>query len=336
MMKQIVRRFLWLWLFALLLSCSSRTRFIFQQPAGRPLIGLKRLAIAPIRGSAEADLIYRLLDAKLRQDDYFDIADPNNINATLLRYQLTYEQIKQLDSLRPAASLLDIDGIIFCEMKSFKILPDEQGQELVSKNVWTGEYERDQFGKIIEEPGPNGELIKKKKIKQQTVEQHFTIRHAHAQLQFQLIDLKKRSISISRQIDSNFRSEKIIKEESQRAPGDEEIRTTLATNLVNEIVSTIAPRRISVKRAVERGIALLDSGTVLARQGQWRQAQQVWLEAERQTPTDARIYYHLGLAAEAQGDYAAAEIYYKKAVLLNPKRKLYQTAVKRIREFWQK
>lgn len=336
MMRQVVRWIIPLWLFACLLNCSSQSRLIFQQPAGRQVVGLKRLAIAPIEGAAEADLIYRLLDEKLRQDDYFEIADPNNIQVTLARYQLTFEQIKQLDTLRPAASLLDIDGIIFLSVKSFKILPDEHGQEMVAKNVWTGEYERDQFGQIIEEPGPNGELVKKKKIKLQTVEQHYTIRQANAQVLFQLIDLKNRAIAISRSIESNYRSEKVIKEESQRAPTDEEIKRTLAIDVVNQIVSHIAPRKVGVKRAIEAGTALLDSGAVLARQGQWRQAQQVWLEAERQTPTDARVYYNLGLAAEAQGRFSEAEIYYKKAALLNPKRKLYQAAAKRIREFWQK
>ncbi|MDZ7332570.1 MAG: tetratricopeptide repeat protein [candidate division KSB1 bacterium] len=335
-MKQVVHWLITLWLFAALLNCSSQRRFIFQQPAGPHLIELKGLAIAPIEGAPEGDLIYRLLDEKLRQDDYFEIADPNNIQVTLSRYQLTFEQIKQLDTLRPAASLLNIDGIIFLAVKSFKILPDEHGSEMVSKNVWTGEYERDQFGQIIEEPGPNGELVKKKKIKLQTVEQLYTIRQANAQVLFQLIDLRKRAIAMSRSIESNYRSEKIIKEESQRAPTDDEIKRTLAIDVVNQIVSYIAPRKVSVKRAVEPGTALLDSGAVLARQGQWRQAQQVWLEAERQAPTDARVYYNLGLAAEAQGRYSEAEVYYKKAALLNPKRKLYQAAAKRIREFWQK
>jgi len=335
-MKRSVRIFSAFIILFAIISCASRTKLVFQQPAGRPLVGLKRLAIAPIEGSAETSLIYHLLDETLRQDDYFDIADPNQMSATLARYQLTYDQIKQLDSLRPTASLLNIDGFIFCEVKSFKILPDEHGQEMVPKQVWTGEYERDQNGRIIEEPGPNGEMIKKKKIKLQTVEQHYTIRQANGQVQFQLIDVKKRSVALSRNIDRNYRSEKIIKEESQRAPTDEEIKKILATNVVNDIISSIAPKKVNVKRPIERGIALLDSGAVLARLGQWRQAQQVWLEAEQKLPTDARVYYNLGLAAEAQGDYSSAEIYYNKAALLNPKRKLYQRSVTKIRETWLK
>ena len=91
-----------------------------------------------------------------------------------------------------------------------------------------------------------------------------------------------------------------------------------------------------VKRPIESGLALLDSGAVHARANRWHQAQKIWGEAEKLFATDARVFYNLGLAAEAVGDFHSAETYYQKAALLNPKKKLYQKAVHNIRKWWQK
>jgi len=153
---------------------------------------------------------------------------------------------------------------------------------------------------------------------------------------FQLIDLKKRSAIFSQEVTANYTSGKIIKEEEQPIPTDDDIKQKLAQNIVDGLLGKIEPRIINVKRPIEKGVALIDSGAVHARAGRWDRAQQVWNEAEKAMPADARIYYNLGLAAEALGDYSAAEVYYKKAELLNPKKKLYQKTVNNIRKMWQK
>jgi len=315
--------------------CSSRNKLRFQQPVEKHLIGIKRLVIAPCEGLDEAALICNFLTSLLKREEYFLLFDRNKFSAALEQNQLTYERIKQSDSLGQIAKLVNVDGIIFSELKTFEILPDEQGVEKVEKSVWTGEYERDENGQIIDEISSTGKKIKKKKYKLQTVDQHFRVRNARINVHFQLIDLQKGTSIFSQEFIENYSSGKIIKEESQKVPTDDEIKMAIAQNIVTRFFSKIEPKTITVKRVIEKGTALIDSGVVHAKAGRWSRAKEFWNEAQKNLPTDARIYYNLGLAVEAEGDYNSAEIYYKKASLLNPKEKLYQKAVQNIRKRWQ-
>ncbi len=321
--------------FVIFVSCSSGIKLQFHQPAGKDLIGIRNLVVAPCQGLGDVDLVCSYLTSQLEQNNYFLLFDRNNFSLSLEQNHLTYENIKQLDSLSQVAELAVVDGVLFSELKSLEIPTDEEGVEGVKKTVWTGDYERDKNGEIIEEISPNGEKTKKKKFSLQTVDQHYRIRNAKMIVSFQLIDLKKGSAIFSQELTANYTSGKIIKEEEQAIPSDDDIKQALAQDIVNRLLDKIEPRLISVKRPIEKGVALIDSGAVYAQAGRWNQAQQVWNEAEKLLPVDARIYYNLGLAAEALGDYSVAEIYYKKAELLNPKKKLYHKAVNNIRKMGQ-
>jgi len=316
-------------------SCSSGIKLQFQQSVERKFIGIKKLIIAPVPGADDAALVYENLNLLLKNSEYFILTDRNIFHAALEQNQLTYENIKQLDSLAQNVKFLDVDAIIFSELKKIQIMPDEQGVAPVEKSVWTGEYERDENGQVIEEISETGEKTRKKKFKIETVDHHFRIRNAALNVDFQLIDLKKYSSIFSRQLAENYTSGKIIKEESQPIPTDEEIKRILAQRVVVNFLKKIEPQPITVKRPIEMGAALIDSGAVHAKAAQWRLAQQVWNEAEKVSPTDARIYYNLGLAAEAQGDYKSAETYYLKAAVLNPEKKLYQKSVQNIKQVRQ-
>ncbi len=322
--------------FVVCVSCSSGIKLQFHQPAGKNLIGIRNLVIAPCEDSDDANLVCSYLTSRLEQQDYFLLFDRNKFSLFLEQNHLTYENIKQLDSLSQISELRTVDGILFSEMKSLEIPVDEMGVEPVKKTVWTGEYERDQNGQIIEEIGPTGEATKKKKYSLQTVDQHYRIRNAKMVVSFQLIDFKKWNAIFNQELTANYSSGKIIKEDEGPIPTDDEIKRTLAQNIVEGLLNKVEPRVIKVKRPIEKGVAVIDSGAVQAQAGRWNQAQQLWNKAEKAMPADARIYYNLGLAAEALGDYSTAEIYYKKAELLNPKKKLYRQAVNNIRKMWQK
>lgn len=319
-----------------LLACAAGVKLQFQQPAKEHLRGIKRMVVAPGSGSEEALILSNSIITLLNQTDYFQLYDRNKFSVALEQNHLTYEKVKLADSLHQIGKLLQVDGIIFSELKNLELLPDEQGVEKVEKSVWTGEYERDQTGNIIEEVSPTGEEVKKKKYKIQPVEQHFRFRKAKIGAAFQLIDLKRGASILSRELTENYISDKLVKEESHRIPPDDEIKNRLIVKMVQNFFREIAPRTVSIRRTIEKGIALIDSGAIHARAGRWNRAQEFWDQAQKVHPTDARVYYDLGLACEAQGDYEAAEIYYKKASLLNPKKKLYQKASENIRRMWQK
>lgn len=315
-----------------LLFCSSGNRLRFYQPARQNLIGIKQLVLAPCEGNHDAALLCSYLTSAIEQTSYFSLFDQNEFTAALQQRKLSYENLKQADSLVQIGLLLDLDAIIFSELKSIEIFPDESGVETVAKSVWTGEYERDANGTIIEEMSPLGEVVKKKKYKLQNVEQHVRIRTAKIQANFAVIDLKKGGRLITQELTENYVSAKSIVEENQQLPAEDGIKRTLAQQVVTRFFKEIAPKEIFLKRAIEKGTALLDSGAVHARKGAWQNASEFWTVAQKSQPTDARIYFNLGIASEAMGDYDLAISYYKKAALLNPKKKVYQQASENLKK----
>lgn len=318
-----------------LLVCSSRIKLQFQQPAKKDLIGFKRLVVAPCDGTEEAGLLCGFLTEMIEQADYFELFDRNKFTMALDQNQLTYEKIKQADSLVQIGNLLNVNGIIFSELKSLEILRDLEGVDKVEKMVWTGEYERDQHGEIIEEESESGEIIKKKKFKLETVDHHYRIRRAKIETNFQLIDLQKGASIIAQQLVDSLTTEKIIREENHKAPSDDEMKNAIIQQAAQKFFDQIAPRKIEAKRVIESGSAPVDSGKVYAKAGQWVKARKYWDREQQIHPNDARVQYNLGLACEAMGDYKSAEIFYKKASLLNPKNKLYQKAIEKLRKVWQ-
>ena len=318
-----------------ILACSSRIKLQFHQPNKAELVGIKRLVVAPCEGDENASLLCDFLKNAIVQTDYFELYDNDGFSLALQQHQLSYENIKQGDSLGQVGKLLNVNGVIFSELMALEILPDELGVDQVEKSVWTGEYERDENGEIIEAVSPTGERTKKKKFKLQKVDQHYRIRKAKIDARFQLVDLQKSVSIMTKELKEGFISEKFIQEENQKAPSDDEIKNKLAMKVAQLFFNEIVPKKIKVKRAIESGIAIADSGVVYAKNDQWKKARAWWLQAEKVNPTDARIQYNLGLVSEALGDYKYAEMYYKKASLLNPKKKLYQKAVQNLRKRWQ-
>lgn len=318
-----------------LLFCSSGTRLRFYRPAQPNLIGIKQVVLAPCDGTEDSELICSNLTSLIQQADYFTLFDQNEFTATLQAKRISYEYLKQADSLNQIGVLLNLDAIVFADLKSIDIYPVEQGVETVAKSVWTGEYERDQNGTIIEEISATGESVKKKKFKLQNVDQRYLIRNAKIIVDFTLVDLKRGGLLVSKELIEDFSSGKIVTEENQKLPSEDEITRILAREVVKKLFNEIAPKNILVRKTIEKGTALIDSGAVYARAGNWKKAIEFWNEAQKKQPTDGRSYFNLGIASEAMGEYDLAASYYKKASLLNPKKKLYQKAIEDLKKIGQ-
>ncbi len=316
-------------------SCSSGNRLRFYQPSKQNLVGVRKLVIAPCTESSDAELLCSQLENTLKNTNYFLVFDNSKFSSVLEQYNLTFDSIAQSDTTAKIGKLLNVDAIIFAKLKNLELLPIEKGSDLVEKMVWTGEYERDETGEIVEVVNEQGQREKQKKFKLQPVDQHYQIRKAQIEADFSLIDLKKGEPIFSHAISENYDSGKIVRDEDQTLPKDEVVKRQLALKVNRRFLSEIAPEQIEVKRVVEGGPTLIDSGAVYAKNGEWRDAMKMWEQAKKLYPANASVYYNLGLASEAQGDYESAEIYYRKAALLNSKSKQYQKAIENIRSMWQ-
>lgn len=316
-------------------SCSSGNKLRFYQPSKQNLVGIRKLVIAPYDKDAHTELLGRALENALKQSNYFLVFDKKKFGSVLEQYSLTFDSLTQADSTSKIGKLLNVDGVVFSTVKKLEILPTEKGVDRIEKMVWTGEYERDATGEIIEEVSAEGKSVKKKKFKLQPVDQSYQIRKAEIGAEFKLADLKKGGLIFSKEMTEKYTSGKIIPEEGQALPTDEAVKRKLIVQINQRFINEIAPQTLEVKRVVESGPTMIDSGAVFAKKGEWKKAADMWDQAKKMYPANASVYYNLGLASEAQGDFESAEIYYRKAALLNSKSKLYQKAIENIRAMWQ-
>lgn len=306
-------------------SYASEKIKIFK-PAQDILWGIKKLAITEFKNQADQNIESLLLE-RLKQTKYFHVLSSQEIKATLAEKKLASDSLSQLaDVLR----ILEIDGIVSGEIKAYHVEPDEHGTEKIKKAIWTGEYERDQFGKIIEE-NINGQPVKKKKFEEKLVEQKYRIRKGVVHVIFNVIAGKSGKRILTSSITKNYNSGKVPEEEVKSLPSADLILKNLSVEAVNELLKQISPKLIQVKREIESGEGFIDEGKAYALSNLWTAAIETWLKAEAMFPNNSAVYYNLGLAYEAQGEYEKAEIYYKKAYLLKGK-KLYQKAIDNLRK----
>ena len=191
-------------------SCSSGLKLQFQKPATYELTGIKILSIAPCGDTEEGMLIGSYLKSLLENTNYFTLFDKNSFIMALRQNDLTYQQIARIDSIGKFGRQLNAEGIIFTDIKYLNILPDENGIDKVEDVVWTGEYERDENNKIIEELDENGIKAKKKKFKSQLVNRHYNIRKAEIVVNFRLMNLQNSKEVFSGEIIEHYQSEKIL------------------------------------------------------------------------------------------------------------------------------
>ncbi|MFZ5519126.1 MAG: tetratricopeptide repeat protein [Candidatus Zhuqueibacterota bacterium] len=315
-------------------ACSSGYNLKFYQPVKPNMLGIRKMVVAPCQSGEDAALMCSDLELALKNTHYFLVFDQTKFSSVLSQYKQTFETLSQADSSSKIGKVLNVDGLVFANLKSLELFPVEKGADRIEKMVWTGEYERDANGEIVEEVSADGKTVKKKKFKLQPVDQEYQIRNAKVSADFRLIDLKQGAVIYSQELAENYTSGKMVREEGQTLPTDEAVRRQILMQINRHFIREISPRSVDVKRVVESGPTLIDSGAVFARKGDWGKATEIWDQAKTMYPANSRVYYNLGLASEAQGDYESAEIYYRKAALLNAKSKLYQKAIEQIRARW--
>ncbi|NOZ61201.1 MAG: hypothetical protein GXO74_05930 [Calditrichaeota bacterium] len=317
-------------------ACASGIKLQFTRPGQIAFAGIKRLVVAPVTGIRQASQFEEKLVAELEKSGFYTILRDADVRKALLRHGVTYDDIAAADSLRlsEVASWLQADGILFCELKDLDINYLALGSEKVEKLVWTGEYERDEFGEIVMEQDSTGAQVKKKKLKVKFIEQKFQLRDAKAEAVFRLVDFQVGRIIGSWDKEEHYIEDIVEGDRSQKFRSENDIKQMLMEKVIREFVQEIGPRIEFVKRQPEGGIAELDSSIVFARQNDWTRTLKILNRAEEKYPNNASVYFDIGLAQEAVGDYKLAEMYYLKAGLLAPENRKYRKAVKRIRKVW--
>ncbi len=320
----------------LISACASGNKFQFKRPGQIAFAGIKRLVVAPVTGIKQRHELERKLLAEIEKTGFYIILRDDDVRSIMMKHNLTYDDIAAADSSRLSeiGAWLQADGILFSELKTLDVQYLALGSQKVEKLVWTGEYERDEFGEIIMVEDSTGAKVKKKKLKVKFIEQKFQLRDAKGEAIFRLMDFQTGGIIGSWNKVEHYIENIVEGEKSEKFRDEKEIKKMLLDKIVTEFVSEIGPRMEEVKVKPDIGIAELDSGLVFAQKNDWAKALDVWERAETKYPNNAGVYFNIGIAHEATGDLKLAEMYYLKARLLDPENKKYQKAINRIKKIW--
>jgi hypothetical protein len=212
---------------------------------------------------------------------------------------------------------LGVQALIFGEVTTYNA-EDKQGNEKVKKQVWTGEYETDKDGNIVEEEGLFGMKYKQKKFKEQFVNEPFVVRSATVAVHFRVVDVNTGHLVAIKSASSSYNEKATGTEEIGKLPDKQQILGNLSCKVVRTFVPHIAPYYTKAIKEFEKGTGASKQAVKMAQNNLWDEALEIFQKEVRTNPTPSN-YYNLGVCYEALGMYDNAEEQYKNAVNLKPK-----------------
>jgi len=225
--------------------------------------------------------------------------------------------------------MLGVEALIFGEVTSHSV-EDLEGTEEVKKRVWTGEYEKDKDGNIIYEKGLFGIKHKKKKYKEEFVDEPYLVRSASVAVNFRVVAVETAELLAVKSNSSSYNKKATGTDQIGKLPAKESILENLSRKVVDTFVRQIAPYYATVTKKFEKGSGASKQAIKMAQNGLWDKALEIF-QREAQIHPKPENYYNIGVCYEALGRYDMAEKQYETALSLKAK-DLYIKAVADIRK----
>ncbi|MCJ7813265.1 DUF6340 family protein [bacterium] len=321
-----------------LLSCAIQSTISvrIQKPASIDLPNIKKIAVVDFQGRERSgSQIATLIQSLLMATDHFDIMERDQLRRILEEQNLGMSGVIDANTAANVGQLLGVDALIFGEVSTYEVEPDQEITEKVKEKKHTGKYEwveekDDKTGKTIR--------VRKEIIEDVWVDRSYWVRRGTVTINFRVVDVETGELlaahSNSRSYDSQNEKKtfiEIITDQQESLKPQGEILNDLSQSICQQFVQMIAPYYTIEKRVVEPGRGAIDEGKKYAENGLWPEAIEAWERAVVEMPDEPAAFYNLGLGYEIQGMLDKAEQSYQYAVRLNQK-KLYMEAIARIRQ----
>jgi tetratricopeptide (TPR) repeat protein len=221
-----------------------------------------------------------------------------------------------------------VDALVFGEVTTYRVEPDQRGVEKVRNKVGTGRYE------IVDQKNVltgKTKKVKKEIMRTVLVDEHYSIRRGTVAINFRVVGVETGELLAVHSDSKSYTSGKVKEGSYKTLKPQGEILSELSQTICQHFVRLIAPYHALEYRKLESGKGSIKTGKNYAMAGLWKEALETWKISIVEMPGEPAAYYNLGVAYEVQGMLDEAETAYKTAVLLKQKR-LYMDALARIRQ----
>ena len=315
----------------LMAGCSSTSRVNVQvlKPAEIHLPGIKTLAVVDFQGPQRSgSQVASSLQALLIKKQQYSLIERNRLKQVLDEQNLGLTGVVDQNTAVQIGKVLGVDAMVFGEVTTFQIEPDEEGVEKVSKQEGTGKYEWVNQKNIFT---GKTKKVKKEIMKTVLVDQHYKIRRGTVAINFRVVRVETGELLAVHSDSKSYDSGKIIEGSSQSLPPKGQILGDLSRSICTKFANMISIHEATQQLFVEPGKGPIDLGRKYAENGLWPEARETWKQAVQEMPNEPSLYYNLGVAFEIDGQYDEAEVMYKKAMSLKQKQR-YMQAISRIRD----
>ena len=311
-----------------------------RKPAELDLPGVKEIAIVDFTGTENSgSQVATLLQSMLLESQYFDIMERDKISRVLEEQNMGMSGIIDEATASQVGALLGVDAMVFGEVTTYKVEPDQKFTRKVKEKRRTGKYQT-----VEKKDKKTGKV---KKVREEIVEEVFVdrdyfVRKGTVAINFRVVSVATGKLLAAHSESKSYNSQdesrglfasQYVEDPSKLKP-EGQILTDLSQSICKKFARMVAPYTVKEKRVIEPGKGAIDEGRKFAMSGLWPEAKEKWEKAIKKMPKVPAGYYNLGLAYEMEGDLDRAEAAYKKAVGLKSK-KLYLDALARVRQIRQ-
>ncbi len=308
---------------SLLLACGpTMVQMPVHKPAEIDVKGLKKIAIVDFQGvNSSGDLAASLLTTELMHSNFFQIFERSKIDVLLDEHELAQAGVVDENTARQVGQMLGVDALVFGEVVSCSVDPDEKGVQKVEKKVGTGKYRT---------VTRNKKKVREEIMKTAYIDQHYMIRRGTVAVTFRVVNIETGQLIASKAKSKSYDSGKVVEGKGTLKSRDAIINDLMA-DIVKEFAKEIAPYVVMEKHPLESGSGSTKIGVQYAKNGLWDEAIAAFNRAIKEQPKNSGAWYNLGIACMVTGDYDKAEMLFNKAIELKNKN-LYFQALAHIRE----
>jgi len=317
--------------FCFLLSCAApKTVLRVIRPAEVDMSDYRKIAVADFRGPGRSgSLAASILTSEIFKSGYFELLERQQMQKILEEQAFSLTGAVDVATAAEIGEMLGVEALIFGEVTSYSV-EDLEGTEEVKKRVWTGEYEKDKDGNIIYEKGLFGIKHKKKKYKEEFVDEPYVVRSASVAVNFRVVAVETAELLAVKSNSSSYNKRATGTDQIGKLPAKESILENLSRKVVDTFVRQIAPYYATITKKFEKGSGASKQAIKMAQSGLWDKALEIF-QREAQIHPKPENYYNIGVCYEALGRYDMAEKQYETALSLKAK-DLYIKAVADIRK----